>query len=86
MKMFGGQGGVYFVQCGLYGCHFTPLLCIQNGILMCRVVVRCVASTHAHHVHEEGEGHENCDLQGDLLPGVGGEVEAEHRHAETGNG
>ena len=34
-----------------------------------------------HHVHEHCEGHEHRDLQGHLLAGVGGEVEAQHSHA-----
>ena len=32
-------------------------------------------------IHEEGEGHEDGDLQRDLLPRVRGEVEAEDGHA-----
>ena len=34
-----------------------------------------------HNVHEEGEGHEDRDLQRHLLAGVRGEVEPEDGHA-----
>ena len=34
--------------------------------------------TKSHHVHEEGERHEDCDAEGELLPRVGGCLEAEN--------
>ena len=33
------------------------------------------------HVHEEGEGHEDGDAEGELLPGVGWGLEAKDDHA-----
>ena len=33
------------------------------------------------HVHEEGEGHEDGDAEGELLPGVGRGLEAKDDHA-----
>ena len=35
----------------------------------------------AHHVHKEGERHQDCDAQSQLLPGLGRRVEAENDHA-----
>ena len=35
----------------------------------------------AHHVHEEGQGHQDCDAQGQLLSRVRRGVEAEYDHA-----
>ena len=46
-----------------------------------RCLVRTPELSCCHHVHEHCEGHEHRDLQGHLLPGVGGEVEAEYGHA-----
>ena len=46
--------------------------------MMCNVS----ALLNIYHVHEHRQGHQHCDLQSHFLPGVRGEIESKHSHAD----